>query len=119
MDNKAKKWLTKKVMSDIVGSCCEISNLCGHKYPFDKMILEKTTIKPLTHGELINKELNKIAMLLTNFPEYVNHETVIDDYFNMDKQSHWGTESHIRDFKCFVKESLSIMRDNKLEVIIE
>lgn len=74
---------------------------------------------------MINNNLDKIVMLLVNFSEYVNHKTVIDDYFNedkklpRDKQNHWSSEEHIRDFKCFVKEALVKARDSKLEMIID
>jgi len=127
MEDNAKKWLTNKVMRDIIGCCCEISNLCGHKYPFDKTRWNENYIgkSTPTYGEMINNNLDKIVMLLVNFSEYVNHKTVIDDYFNedkklpRDKQNHWSSEEHIRDFKCFVKEALVKARDSKLEMIID
>lgn len=129
MEDKAKKWLVSQIRSSVIGCCCEISNLCGHKYPFDENLLKKDySIRHAgiqkTYGQLIDENLSKISMLLNNFHEYVNKDTIIDDWVTddtskpRDRQSHWATEAHIRDFKLFIKESTYRNRDKKLEHII-
>jgi len=126
MEDKAKKWLIKQIHSSVIGCCCEISNLCGHKYPFDEQLMQRDyIIVKKTYGELIDENLTKISMLLNNFHEYVNKDTIIDDYFEedakkpRDKQTHWRTDAHIRDFKLFIKESIYRSRDKKLQEIID
>lgn len=126
MEEKAKKWLINQIRSSVIRCCCEVSNLCGHKYPFDEELLKRDYIVvKATYGELIDKNLSKISMLLDNFHEYINKDTIIDDYFTKDKlkprdkQNHWGTDAHIRDFKLFIKEATHRNRDIKINSLLK
>lgn len=125
MEDKARQWLINQVTSSVIGCCCEVSNLCGHKYPFDEELLKKDyIIVKATYGELIDKNLSKISMLLDNFHEYVNKDTIIDDWVANDatkpdrQKSHWVTDWHVRDFKLFIKEATYRNRDKKLQEIV-
>jgi hypothetical protein len=119
MEEIAKIWLRDKVTSEIIGTCCEISNECGHIYPF---VYRKDG---WGSKESIYLKLSKIAMLLHNFQDYINIDTVIDDYFERnsklprEKQNHWCTPSHYKEFKSFVKEAKIIVRDSKISDILK
>ncbi len=127
MEEVAKRWLKKKVSGEIIGICCDISNMCGHKYPFTTDIVDRISYYNGigTYRDVINGKLSTMSMLFFNFQDYINIETIIDDYFIEDKklpigkQSHWGTESHIKVFKCLVNESKLLMRDRVLSNILQ
>lgn len=124
MEEVAKRWLKNKVTGEIIGICCDISNMCGHKYPFTADIDRIKFDGIGTYRDSINNNLSKISMLCFNFKDYINIDTVVDDYFIEDrkkpkeKQNHWGTESHIKVFKCFVNESKLLMRDRVISNIL-
>lgn len=119
MKQKAKDWIKKKVLSEITGNCCSLSNDCEHKYPIVLRTLD-TRYPDMDRktNENIIKSFNKIKFLLYNFGEFIDVDNVIDDFYSREKnQNHWYTEEHVKTFKLYVRDALVEVRDNKLEDI--
>jgi len=119
MNNEAKNWIKNKVISEIIGKCCNISNNCQHKHP---IILRDTNGKYpsmdiKTNDDTI-KSFNKIKFLLYNFGDFMDVDNIVDEHFSIKKnQNQWSTESHIKTFKLYVRDALIEVRDNKLSEI--
>jgi len=108
MTEEAKIWIGKKVTYDIIGNCCEISNLCSHTYPLVVKDHNKVNVE---------KDLNKIKFLLINFMEYINPDTMIDDFYSKieNRNQWWGQRHH---FKLYVKDVVQTIRDEKLKELV-
>lgn len=117
MNQEAKKWIANKVRSEIVGMCCNISNACGHKHPIVLKDLSNSRYLSLdkSHNEEIEKSLNKMKFLLSNFGEFIDIDNIIEDHFLIkSNQNQWSTEGHRVTFKLYIKDALQLVRDEKL-----
>ena len=123
MEEAAKQWLLAKVEDGIIVSCYNISNSYdilsrrGYEYPFTNLDLNDQDLSIIFNS--INKELSKIAMLLYNFPDLVDIDTLIPNYFSRKGYySSWDTPNHISDFKRFIGEAKIILRDKKISNLV-
>jgi len=103
LNDDSIEYLRGKVMIDIIGNCCSISN---------SMTLIKFDINK-------SKEFNKLKFLIKNFSNIVNIQTVVDDFYNNPKnESHWNTKLNREEFKSYITQALESTRDEKLNELV-
>lgn len=116
MNIEARSWIKKKVVSEIIGNCCDISNNCQHKHPI--VLRDLNTRYPNMDKETNDRTIdsfNKIKFLLYNFGDFIDIDNLVDEHFSKKcNQNQWSTESHIRTFKLYVSDALVEVRDKKL-----
>ncbi len=106
MKKEAKEWVRVKVMSEIIGICCDISNAHGHKYPF----------KDYTYYD--SRSYQKLLFLLSNFSDFIDIYNIVDDHYSINgNRSQWSTEYHKATFKLYINHAIGDVRQIRLNEI--
>ena len=101
----AIEWVKSKVETTIIGECCSLYNSMHYVETGDWTTL---------------KEYKKICFLLTNFNSIINPNTIVDEYFKANPDSHW--KGSYAKFNTWIlsayQASISDIRDNKLDILV-
>lgn len=115
MKEEAKEWIGKKVRSEIIGLCCNISNNCGHKYPVVKRTNRDNNSIDKRCNDEIDRDFENMRFLLSNFGEYIDIDNIVEDHFSVKaNQNQWSTERHQTTFKLYINDGIQMTRDGKL-----